>query len=281
MFSLTLTLIIALFSCNETANNTANAANLALVAKRDSAVAAAKKDSLALVARIDSLKAKRVYDSTTKVIYLTFDDGPLAETPYLVQIVQEKNIKMTAFVVGKHARANKTFMERLEEMKRNPLFEVVNHSHSHANGRYKNFYSSPQGAADDMIGNESALGLTKRIIRMPGRDIWALNKRTYNTKDNGGKTALILRDAGFRVFGWDCEWERVGGRATPKYSAQHNIDLVQNLLNERKTLVPNNLVMLAHDNMLNTEKGRNDLRTIIDAFKAKGYVFEFISNYPD
>jgi peptidoglycan/xylan/chitin deacetylase (PgdA/CDA1 family) len=43
----------------------------------------------------------------------------------------------------------------------------------------------------------------------------------------------------------------------------------------------NHLVILGHDEMLTTEKGRREFPRIIDMLLAKGYVFEHITNYPD
>ena len=44
--------------------------------------------------------------------------------------------------------------------------------------------------------------------------------------------------------------------------------------------VNNHLVILGHDEMLIKERGREDLSRIIDMLKERGYIFEFISNYP-
>ncbi len=224
---------------------------------------------------------KIVRDSSTRVIYMTFDDGPLSPTPFLNQIVSEKQIRIAAFVVGQHALTNPVFLRHLDDLKVNPLVEVVNHSYSHANGHYKAFYSAPQRAAQDMIDNESKLGLTKKIVRMPGRDIWALNNKSFGVRENGGSTATILRDSGYKIFGWDVEWEHYGKSAAPKKSPEAMVALIDTLFANGSMLTKNNLVFLGHDEMLYTEKARNDLRMIIDALKAKGYVFDFISNYPD
>jgi peptidoglycan-N-acetylglucosamine deacetylase len=222
---------------------------------------------------------KTPLDSTSKVVYFTMDDGPLAPSNFLIDIATEKQVKISEFAVGAHAAANKKFREHLETMKRNPYMEVCNHSHSHANGRYQAFYSTPQRAADDMIQNEERLGLTLKIIRMPGRDIWATSQIKRGWGQSGGKTAEILLNNGFKVYGWDCEWSHYGN-TLPKQTPEQFVSMVDNLFARQAMVTPNHLVILGHDEMLIKEKGRQDFRRIIDMLKSRGYIFEFMSNYP-
>ena len=158
--------------------------------------------------------------------------------------------------------------------------EVCNHSYSHAYNQYAHFYSNPQKAADDMIGNESKLDLTLKIIRMPGRDIWSTSTFKRGWKQSGGKTAEILTNEGFKIYGWDCEWEHFGS-TLPKMSPFNFVAMVDNLFARNAMATPNHLVILGHDEMLIKEKGRQDFRQIIDMLKERGYIFEFISNYPN
>jgi peptidoglycan-N-acetylglucosamine deacetylase len=223
--------------------------------------------------------AKTPTDSNSRVVYFTMDDGPLAPSNFLIQIAEEKQVKISEFAVGIHAKANKKFMGHLENMKRSPYMEVCNHSYSHAYHKYQAFYSAPQKAADDMIDNESDLGLTLKIIRMPGRDIWATPTIKRGWSQSGGKTAEILLNAGFKVYGWDCEWSHYGN-TLPKQSPEQFVNMVDNLFARQAMVIPNHLVILGHDEMLIKEKGREDFRRIIDMLKERGYIFEFISHYP-
>ena len=235
---------------------------------------------------IDSaaLKPKKLppakLDSTSRVIYLTMDDGPLSPSNVLLKIAEEKQIKISEFAVGKHALSNKDFMGYLDDMKRSPYMEVCNHSYSHANNHYLDFYRSPKSAAEDMMGNETRLNLTLKVVRMPGRDIWATPNLRRGLEQNGGKTAAILLDNGYRVYGWDVEWEHFAKNALPKKTPVAFVNEVKDLFEGEHMITPNHLVMLGHDEMLQTQRGQNDLRQIIDMLKDRGYVFEFISNYP-
>jgi peptidoglycan/xylan/chitin deacetylase (PgdA/CDA1 family) len=223
---------------------------------------------------------KSKIDSNSKVIYFTFDDGPLTPTPHVKQIIEEKGVKMSSFVVGHHAKASKSFQNYLEELRRSPYIELCNHSYSHAYHKYLKFYSNPESSAKDIMDNEQLLGLTMKIVRLPGRCIWKTKTFEYGMKQSGGKTAQILAENGYRMFGWDYEWNHYNN-TLPVQSPERFVAEIDALFAQKAMRTPNHLVVLAHDEMLAKEKGREDLRKILDMLKDRNYVFEFISNYPD
>lgn len=66
-----------------------------------------------------------------KIIYLTFDDGPIPEvTPLVLQELNKWNAKATFFCIGKNVEANPEILK--------PLIAgghtVANHTYSHVNG---------------------------------------------------------------------------------------------------------------------------------------------------
>ena len=275
--SLFAALLLNLFSCSldKTYNNQNTETTPQYQTVTDTTILPSEPEDTLNVEKL----AKTRIDSNSRIIYLTFDDGPLAPTPYLTEIIHEKQIKMSSFVVGMHALMNKGFMRHLDAMKRSPYIEVCNHSYSHAYGKYQNFYSRPEAAAQDIIGNEDKLGLLTRIVRMPGRDIWATDSIKRGWSQTGGKTAAILLEKGFKIYGWDMEWEHYGN-TLPKLTPEQLVALIDSMFKRKATFTPNHLVFLGHDEMLAKEKGRQDLRQIIEMLKERGYIFEFISNYP-
>lgn len=279
-----LMLLMQLWACNtETQNTTTIGVSIPTPQYKPTDSASIINDSLLAVAErerkaLEKLP-KTVIDSNSKVIYLTFDDGPLSPTPFLTQIINEKQIKICEFAVGKHAKGNKQFMAHLDAMKRNPYIEVHNHSYCHANSHYKQYYSAPSTAAKDIMDNESIIGTNTKIVRMPGRDIWATPNIRRGWKQSGGKTAAILLENGFRVYGWDMEWEHYGS-TLPKRSPEQLVAQIDDMFARRAMQTPNHLIFLGHDEMLMKEKGRTDLRLILDMLKQRGYIFEFISHYP-
>ena len=47
------------------------------------------------------------------VIYLTFDDGPSARTGEILDVLKEKNVKATFFVIGSQGEANAQLLKRI------------------------------------------------------------------------------------------------------------------------------------------------------------------------
>lgn len=61
-------------------------------------------------------------------IYLTFDDGPNPKTtPYLLELLEEENVKATFFLIGKHVEKHPKIVEMMYEKGHT----LGNHSHRH------------------------------------------------------------------------------------------------------------------------------------------------------
>ncbi|MFM2268886.1 MAG: hypothetical protein RL757_2327 [Bacteroidota bacterium] len=221
-------------------------------------------------------------DSNSKVVYLTFDDGPLMGSEDLNKIITEKQAKSSVFVVGKHALSGGNSKKIFNNFVANPYLEVYNHSHSHANNKYKNFYAREGGAfaARDIMQCEQELGLTTKIVRLPGRDIWVLPTRNRGLKQSGGGTAQILGQNGYKLFGWDMEWRRKGDNS-PLESAETMIAQIDAAFNNGSMWTKNHLVILAHDPMFMKAGGQQELRQLIDYIKKHGYVLEHMRHYPN
>ena len=240
----------------------------------------AKLDTVTTVPTLPTKLAPAKLDSNSRVIYLTMDDGPLAPSDMLREIAEGKNIKISEFAVGKHAFISKTLMRHLEGMQASPNMEVLNHSYSHANGRYEHYYRNPEFAFNDIMNNQAKLNITQKIVRMPGRDIWATPRLKLGWKQSGGSTASMLLNNGYTVYGWDIEWEHYGKSSLPKVKPEKFVAMVDEAFATHDMATPNHLVILGHDEMLVHERGKADFIRIVDMLIQRGYVFEFISNYP-
>jgi len=72
----------------------------------------------------------RQFGYVPKKIALTFDDGPDAEwTPQILDILKEKNVKATFFVIGANAAAHPELVQRMVD----EGHEVGNHTYTHPN----------------------------------------------------------------------------------------------------------------------------------------------------
>jgi peptidoglycan/xylan/chitin deacetylase (PgdA/CDA1 family) len=212
-------------------------------------------------------------------IYLTFDDGPAPASSELICLVEEDSIKLTAFLVGLHVKTMPQGREVLTGYRANPLVEIANHSYTHAGMKYKAFYNNPAQVVLDIRQNEDSLQLTNKILRLPGRNVWRLNDRKRNDLTDAGAAADSLACLGYRIFGWDLEWQYdTTKKAYP--SAQCMINRISRLANHHTTFTPGHVIILCHDWMLVNEYALSQLRLFIEAVKMRGWQFRHLGEYP-
>ncbi len=100
-----------------------------------------------------------------KKVYLTFDDGPSANTDEILDILRQYDVKATFFVVGKTDEASKEAYRRIVE----EGHTLGMHSYSHV---YDLVYSSREEFEADMLKLQSYLyeetGVSSRYYRFPG-----------------------------------------------------------------------------------------------------------------
>ncbi|SFS53898.1 polysaccharide deacetylase family protein [Sphingobacterium wenxiniae] len=243
------------------------------------------KDS---IARYVKQERRRIRDSVRtelnkrpKHIYFTFDDGPLKGSAAIDSIAKSKNIKISVFLVGKHANMSKGLKRDFEKYNNNPLVECYNHSYTHANNRFVTFYSNPVSAYEDFEKNETDLALKHKIVRLPGRNIWIYDDVRRIDLQSGASTADMLYSNGYKVYGWDVEWKINGLTGTPVQSVQEVYSRLTNYMNNKTSMEANNVVLLMHDDMFQNKKGQQLLSSLIDSIqKNTDYKFEFIRDYP-
>jgi peptidoglycan-N-acetylglucosamine deacetylase len=243
-----------------------------------SAVLATEKNEAAAPKHI-KLPAEKL-DSGARVVYLTFDDGPLPGSDFINKATLEYKFKGSVFVVGKHVYNGKTTKRTLLDFKKNPYLDVCNHSFTHANMDYKKFYSDPAFAAADLRKNQEDLRLDLKIIRLPGSQLWALPTRDFNLKvQKSGPTAEILKTEGYKIYGWDVEWAQKG--AAPKETAEEIFAKIEEQFTKERTWTRNHLVVLTHDIMFSKPEGQAQLLKLVQILKDKKYIMENIRHYPE
>jgi len=99
-----------------------------------------------------------------KVAALTFDDGPNASTPKLLDILESKNVKATFFVVGSMAEANPELLRKIAAAGH----EIENHTYSHRNLRYLPEIEIERELVRTASVIRSITGMTSRFFRPPG-----------------------------------------------------------------------------------------------------------------
>ena len=85
---------------------------------------------------------KHIYSSDTKRVFLTFDDGPSSNTNQILDILNEREIKATFFVLGSNVEKKPEVVKRMYD----EGHFIANHGYSHV---YETIYQSPQAVLDE------------------------------------------------------------------------------------------------------------------------------------
>jgi len=102
--------------------------------------------------------------SAGKYLAITFDDGPHpTHTPRLLDMLAQRNIKATFFVVGKNAQAQSSIIRRMVR----EGHEIGNHTWTHANLNTKSKDSIRKEFADSSQAIFKATGIRPKLMRPP------------------------------------------------------------------------------------------------------------------
>jgi peptidoglycan/xylan/chitin deacetylase (PgdA/CDA1 family) len=220
-------------------------------------------------------------DSLAKYIYLSFDDGPLPGTGNCITICEQQQVAATFFEVAFHQSRNSFGRNLYKKISsNNRLFEIANHSYSHAfYGDYINYYHQPDAALQDFLKADTLLQLKNKLSRLPGNNAW----NTANIKRASGLVRPLvnkLDSVGLNVIGWDMEW-RFNKSGKPIDAPQSIAALADSLLLMNKTKTKNHLVILMHDHEFRASADSAKLATMIALLKRNPhYQFRKLTSYP-
>ena len=150
-------------------------------------------------------------------VYLTFDDGPSENTAKILDILKEKNIKATFFVIGQEDEKSKELYQRIVA----EGHTLGMHSFSH---KYNVIYESLEAFSEDVAHLQSYLaevtGVTPEIMRFPGG--------SRNQVSNTDMTEFIrfLNEKNITYY----DWNVASGDATSQ--AYTPDELVENVMND-------------------------------------------------
>jgi peptidoglycan/xylan/chitin deacetylase (PgdA/CDA1 family) len=190
-------------------------------------------------------------------------------------------------MVGMHVEASAERRALLARARAMPLVTIGNHSYSHANNRYANFYSDTEAVVADMLRANAVLGLVPPVdARMPGRDVFRL--RGISKDDLSVNAAQYEREqvdfefvaaSGFLLFGWDFEWVH-SADGKPVQSVTTLVSEIDSLFRHNRFLKPGKMVLLMHDQMFQEKfDGAENLTALIRALKSRGYRFGALGGY--
>ena len=220
-------------------------------------------------------KAKDKYGNVTKVvqkisvmepskqgvIYLTFDDGPNANTtPKILDILQEKGIKATFFILNYDENEAQYVKREFDEG-----HTVAIHGYSH---EYKIIYQSKDAYMENITKLQEKIkettGQETTIIRFPG------GSSNTISSFNPGIMTLLTNEVlvnGYRYFDWNVDSDDAG-------SARNSKDVYKNVIKGLSKERAN--VVLMHD-FSGNNKTVEALPYIIEYGLENGYTFERIT----
>jgi len=187
---------------------------------------------------------------TDKTIALTFDDGPdPANTDLILDVLKERDVKATFFLVGKKIKQYPLVTER--------IFEeghcLANHTYTHIDLKGKSFRNVYLSILQTEQIIDSICGKSIKIFRPPWGHITSEEK-------------VDLKKFGFKIVLWDVN--------SKDYSP--NIK-VNEIINNVMAGVGDKKIVLFHDSDYLCKESRKNtalaLPQIIDLLKEKGYRF--------
>lgn len=195
----------------------------------------------------------------TKVIYLTFDDGPDPEnTPRILDILKANNIKATFFVVGTEiAKAPEILKRTYEEG-----HAIGNHTYTHV---YKDLYRSPSTYTEQLQHTDQAIKdlihVRPHISRAPGGSAGSFTKSYWEA----------LKNQGYIEVGWN-----ISSGDASNANAENLLNNIRQQTEKNKFLWPH-AILLMHDGRGHSETVKA-LPEIIKFYKDLGFEFRVINS---
>lgn len=204
-----------------------------------------------------------IYAADGHTAYLTFDDGPSETvTPLILDLLKERNIKATFFVLGSRAELYPEIVKRAYK----EGHYIANHGYSHV---YSNIYQSVDTILEEYEQTEAAIksaldlsNYNSHLFRFPGGSV-------------GGRYSSVKREAidvldenGVMYMDWNALTNDAAGSDT----AEEIMESLISTVGEKE-----NVVILMHDasdKILTYEC----LPDIIDFLIEKGYTFDNFYN---
>jgi len=198
--------------------------------------------------------------ASSKVAYLTFDDGPSGSTRKILSILKSYGVPATFFVVGSDTPEGRALYKQIAT----EGHALGNHTYSHD---YKAIYRSTAALRKDIdkLGQllESCVGYRPDIIRFPGG---SNNHLSWRSGGRGimYRAAKAVQEDGYQYFDWNVSSTDA---AAPVQEKSLIIDSVMSASRDKQSII-----VLMHDNTYKTTTVEA-LPIIIKRLKAEGFTF--------
>lgn len=181
--------------------------------------------------------------TSEKIIYLTFDDGPIPDiTEFVLDTLEGYRAKATFFCIGDNVRKHPQVFQKLLDQGHS----VGNHTYNHLNG-WKN---EKQAYLDNVALCDDLLPATTSLFRPP-----------YGRIKGSQADSLTHK----RIIMWDV----LSGDFSPNVSPQQ-------CLEKSIRYTKKGSIVLFHDSIKASRNMQHALPAYLDHFSEKGYRFEAI-----
>lgn len=164
------------------------------------------------------------------MVYLTFDDGPSANSNRILDILDDYDVKATFFVVGKNDEESKAVYKRIVD----EGHTIGMHSYTHS---YADIYASTESFEKDLNRIQTLIknttGVNSQFYRFPGGS----SNRVADA--DMSEFATILNEQGITYFDWNVS---SGDATSSAFTAKELVDNVMGDVVKYKTSV-----VLLHD----------------------------------
>ena len=178
-----------------------------------------------------------------KVIYLTFDDGPIPEvTEFVLNTLNQFNAKATFFCIGENVRKHPAILDRVIEQGHS----IGNHTYNHLNG-----WKHPSSTYVENV-SKAASFTSSSLFRPPyGRISW--------------KQIKALKQS-YRIIMWDV----LSGDFDTSLTAEN---CIENVLKHTES----GSIIVFHDSEKAWPRLEKTLPFVLEKLKEKGYDFDTLS----
>lgn len=196
-----------------------------------------------------------------KIVYLTFDDGPSANTQKILNILGKYSAKATFFVTGNGQKYNYLIKDAYQKG-----HTIGLHTYTHD---YAKVYASVDAYFADLnrIGQmvKNQIGFVPHYIRFPGGSSNAVSKK-YCT---GIMSTLVneVQNRGYQYYDWNVSSDDATGNNVP----------VSTIVRSSTSSNANNIMILMHDTQAKSTTVEA-LPQIIEYYQSQGYVFKGIDD---
>ena len=224
-----------------------------------SVLGSAESDEASPDALIPGKAPGRDTQSSKKIVYLTFDDGPSQNTDAILSILKQNHIHATFFVSGMYPQYRHLIKKAYDE---GNTIGLHTETHKYDIYRSEDTYFNDLNQIAQIVKSE--IGFVPAYVRFPGGSSNTVS-RNY-AQGIMGRLAAELNKRGYQYYDWNAD----------STDAAHSEDAVDDLVKHATACNDKNVVLLCHDA---PGKGTTvqALQRIIDNYRSRGFTFRGIS----